>query len=61
MKVILLAEKEMLFLVLLYFHDQNYPHQNCQLTFADPQQQINERNPVALRINKKVKQIFMML
>ena len=61
MKVILLAEKEMLFLVLLYFHDQNYPNQNCQLTFADPQQQINERNPVALRINKKVKQIFMML
>ena len=61
MKVILLAEKEMLFLVLLYFHDQNYPNQNCQLTFADPQQQINERNPVARRINKKVKQIFMML
>ena len=61
MKVILLTEKEIVFLVLLYFHDQNYPNQNCQLTFADPQQQINERNHVALRINKKVKQMFMML
>ena len=61
MKVILLTEKEMVFLVLLYFHDQNYPNQNCQLTFADPQQQINERKLVVLRINKKVKQMFMML
>ena len=61
MKVILLTEKEMVFLVLLYFHDQNYPNQNCQLTFADRQQQINERKLVVLRINKKVKQMFMML